>query len=149
MRQEDARAALDAVDDTRMKLADVAESPPWRHAAFGAVMAALVFSVSLPILFQGAVTAVAMAGVAVLAQGDRRRKGAFVNGWRVGKTLWVVLLILAVILGMMMLSVSTRGEPAPAPLAVLAAGGSFVGASVGSVIWKRVFRAEMRGSARL
>ena len=148
MRQDEARAALDAVDDTRMKLADVAQCPPWRHAAFGAVMAALVFSVSLPVVFQGGLTAVAMAGVAILAQGDRRRQGTFVNGWRAGKTRWVILLILAVVLGMMMLSLSTRGDPAPAPLAVLAAGVSFLGAAAGSVMWNRVFRAEMLGNAR-
>ena len=45
--QEEARAALDNIGQTRAQLAGLATCPPWRHAAFGLVLAILIGSISI------------------------------------------------------------------------------------------------------
>ena len=45
----EARAALDRVGKTRAQMAALGNCPPWRHAAFGAIMGLLVTGVGFPI----------------------------------------------------------------------------------------------------
>ena len=57
----EARAALDSIDDVQRDLALKATyCPPWRHAAFGAVMALLVLGQGFGIAIMAPLFAVAM-----------------------------------------------------------------------------------------
>jgi len=45
----EAQAALDSAAAVRAKIAEVGVCPPWRHAAFGAVMALLILGAHVDI----------------------------------------------------------------------------------------------------
>jgi hypothetical protein len=77
---DEARVALAAKSAAERDLAKLAICPPWRHAAFAAIMAALVASsaVALPVRF--AILAIVLVSIALVVRSDRRRLGVFVNG---------------------------------------------------------------------
>ena len=52
MSPAEARAALESVGATRAQIAAMGLCPPWRHAAFGAVMGLLVLGVGFPLGLQ-------------------------------------------------------------------------------------------------
>jgi hypothetical protein len=140
--QEQARAALDAKGSAEQNLARAAVCPPWRHAVFGLVMGSLVATPALPLPLRLAALALILIGIGLIVRSDRRRMGMFVNGYRRGKTLVVSLALLAIVLALYMFSVraATDGDHATPLLFGAAALGVSV---VGSVIWQRVFVAEL------
>ena len=72
----EARAALDSIDAAQRDLALKATyCPPWRHAAFAAVLTILVLGVGFGPAIQLPSVVIAMAGVAWLVTDDRRRYG--------------------------------------------------------------------------
>jgi hypothetical protein len=72
----EARAALDSIDDVQRQLAlQGTQYPLWRHAAFAAVMAALVLGQGFALPIQMALFVPAMAGLAWILADDRRRYG--------------------------------------------------------------------------
>ena len=139
---DEARTALDAMGASERKLAAAAACPPWRHAAFGLVMAALVAAPAVAMPLRLAVPALAFLAVLGIVQSDRRRTGMFVNGYRRGKTLFLTLGILVANLGLYLLSISAglRGETGTVILLSVAA---FLISVVGSVIWQRIFVREL------
>lgn len=143
MDSQQAREALGAMDGATRKFGEGFDCPPWRHAVFGAVMSALVFSVSLPQPWHVAVYVLTMASLIWIVRSDRRRNGAFVNGWRRGRTLPLTILVFLFMLGMMALSMSGRHAPFPSPRAVIAALLSFAGGVAMSIVWQRIYRAEL------
>lgn len=140
---EDALRALEAKGAAERDLARIAVCPPWRHAAFAGVMAALIVSpaVALPLRF--AVLTCAFAAIAIIVQSDRRRLGVFINGYRRGRTRLVTFPLLAV---MLLLGVGsfyasdTLGRPL---ISVVLAAVAFVAAYCGSVLWQKVFVREL------
>ncbi len=120
----EARAALDSIDDVQRDLALKATyCPPWRHAAFGAVMALLVLGQGFDIAIMAPLFAVAMLAVVLLVADDRRRYGLFINGYRKGRTL-------------------------PVTLALLGAAIAFGVAVAASIAWSRIYRRELlKGTA--
>lgn len=142
-----ARAALDSADAARAHIAALGACPPWRHAAFGAVMALLILGLGFPLAVQAACFVVAMAGMAWIAAYDRRRYGVFINGYRRGATRAVVAVILLGMLALVFVQIRFREQAAQTwvPFAVAAA--AFLFAVAGSVWWSRVFRREMERAA--
>jgi drug/metabolite transporter (DMT)-like permease len=142
-----ARAALDSSVAARAQIAALGLCPPWRHAAFGGVMALLVGGLGFPLAIQVGAMVVAMAGVALIASYDRRRYGMFINGYRRGATRPVVAALLLAIIALMALQIHFREQHAAiwVPLAVAAV--TFVVAVIGSVCWSRAFRREMERGA--
>jgi hypothetical protein len=140
----EAKAALGSIEDARMRLAAVAVCPPWRHAVFGLIMAALVVSVAFPTPLQMALLACALAGIAIVASTDRRRKGVFVNGWRRGPTLLVSVAIMAMMLGLMFIAAQVRDHGAPVWWAVGAGLGAFALGAGGSLAWQAVYVRSLR-----
>ena len=145
MDSNEAAAALAGISGAERRLADqIGPCPPWRHAAFGLVMALLVGGASLPLLWQATSMPVAMALVAVIARYDRRRYGVFINGYRRGKTLPLTLLLLGGTLVLLVAQIHAR----EAGLSVWTKAGitalAFAYAVAGSVVWQRVFLAELR-----
>ena len=147
MDSREAREALGAMQGATRKFGESFECPPWRHAVFGSVMAALVLSVSLPEPWHWALFGAAMLSLIPIVRSDRRRNGAFVNGWRLGWTLPVSVLVALFMGAMMMLSLSGRHDPFPSLRGVIAALLSFGGGMLFSIAWKRIYVAELSKSA--
>ena len=142
-----ARAALDSAGAARAHLATLGMCPPWRHGAFGAVMALLIGGAGFPLPVQMGCTPVALAGIALIVSYDRRRYGVFINGYRRGATRPVVAVLLLAIIALLFLQIHLReqGVALWVPLAV--AGAGFLVAVFGSIWWSRVFRREMERDA--
>jgi len=141
--EEQARLALMAKGAAEQDLARLAACPPWRHAAFAAIMAALVATPAAPLSLRFVVLALIFVAIVLIVQSDRRRLGVFVNGYRRGKTRLVTFPILALILLLYAASYHfalDRGQPMVS-LALAAA--SFVIGYIGSTIWQRVFVREL------
>ncbi|HEX7851071.1 MAG TPA: hypothetical protein VF485_15180 [Sphingomonas sp.] len=124
-------------------LARLALCPPWRHAAFAAVMATLVATPAVPMPLRFMVIALIFVAIALIVQSDRRRLGVFVNGYRRGKTRMVTFPMLALILMLYAASCYAaldRGRPM---ISLALAAVSFMIGYIGSVIWQRVFVREL------
>jgi hypothetical protein len=141
--RDEASRALAAKGAAEQNLARLALCPPWRHAAFAAIMAALVAApaVSVPVRF--AVLAAIFVAIGLIVRSDRRRLGVFINGYRRGKTRLVTFPMLVAILSLYVASYyfgDTEGRPAISlALGVVAFGIGYVG----STIWQRVFVREL------
>ena len=141
--EEQARLALMAKGAAEQDLARLATCPPWRHAVFAGMMAALVATPAVPLALRFVLLALIFAAIALVVQSDRRRLGVFVNGYRRGKTRLVALPMLALILLLYAAScyfALDRGQPM---ISLALAAASFVIGYIGSMIWQRVFVREL------
>jgi hypothetical protein len=147
MSPAEARAALDSATAARAQIAALGLCPPWRHAAFGAIMGLLVGGAGFPAPIQVGCTVVALFGIAFVASYDRRRYGVFINGYRKGATRPLTFALAAVIIALFAIQISLRDRGASS-LAHLAIGlVAFGVATWVSVFWSRVFRREMERGA--
>jgi len=149
MDRNEAAAALAGVNGAHERLAQqIGNCPPWRHAAFGLVMATMIgtASVSLPVQMVGLV--VAMALVVAIFLDDRRRYGVFINGYRRGATLPLTLSLAGLMAVMLVASVHAR----EAGLSLWTKAGitalTFAFATAVSVVWQRIYLRELRGGRR-
>ena len=139
---KDASEALRALKTVQGRFATRARWSWQRHAAFGAVMGALVASYALPLA--GTVAGMLLCCIAIVAivVRDRRRDGFFVNGYRAGRTRRVTALMLVVALGM--LAAALLGKEHGWWWAPLAAGALlFVFATRASMAWERAYREDL------
>ncbi|MDT8759508.1 hypothetical protein MZO42_12450 [Sphingomonas psychrotolerans] len=145
MDEQEAANALQAMRATRGRMAMRAHWSLGRHAAFGAVMGALVASYALP----GGWPMLGVAGCALaswaIVAGDRRRDGFFVNGYRRGRTRVLSLALLAMMLVALAAAIALREKGlAWAPLAI-GVGLAILG-TMASIGWERVYRRELEGA---
>ena len=142
--KEEALLALAAKGEVERNLATLS-CPPIRHAAFAAVMAALVGTQALPERIRVVAIALILASIYLIVQWDRRRLGVFINGYRMGKTRLVTFPMLGLIIGLSLAShyfAVTQKEPGISlALTVLA----FIVGYLGSTLWQRVFVSELSG----
>ena len=89
-----------------------------------------------------AVPALALFAVMAIVQSDRRRTGMFINGYRRGKTLWLTLGLLVVIVGLVMLSIRA-GDRGETVMVVLISAIAFLVSVGASIAWQRIFLREM------
>ncbi|KQM21342.1 hypothetical protein [Novosphingobium sp. Leaf2] len=150
MDKQEARAALAAAQGAADGLAQVSEAacPPWRHAAFGVVMAMMVLAAGMPLPIYAALFVLAMGGVAALAAWDRRRTGVFVNGFRRGPTLPVSLALLGGMLALVFAQVHVRENGLGIVPSLGLAGGAFVLACGASIVFQRIYLRELRKGLR-
>ena len=136
-------AALDAMGEAKAALARAADCPPWRHAAFGAVMGAIILSLGVPTPYNFAVQAVGLLGIAAIVVSDRRRMGVFVNGYRKGATRPITVLMLALMLvnGWAEAMEKEQGLSWETRAALPLFGAIL--ATMMSVQWQRIFRREL------
>ena len=141
--QEQARIALDAKGSAERELAGVPMCPPWRHAIFGLIMGALVASPAVPIPLRFALIAGIFSAIALVVRSDRRRLGMFINGYRRGKTLFVTIPMLIIVLALyaigLVRALDHGDRITPLMLGILAV----VLGTAGSVLWQRVFVREL------
>ena len=76
----DPRDALAAIERTEGRLATRMHWPLHRHAAAGVLQALFVVAWALPLPYMGALFAVAVAMMTLIAEADRKRDGMFVSG---------------------------------------------------------------------
>lgn len=148
MDKQEARAALAAAQGAADGLARASACPPWRHAAFGVVMAMLVLAVGMPLPVYAALFVLAMAGVAVLAAWDRRRTGVFVNGFRRGPTLPVSLVLMGGMLALVFAQLHVRENGLGILPKLGLAGCAFVLACGASIVFQRIYLRELREGLR-
>ncbi|MBO9624451.1 MAG: hypothetical protein J7500_17215 [Sphingomonas sp.] len=142
----EAREALDRIDASRAQLARAADCPPERHLAFAALMGGWALS-PLAGNYQPLTLAPLLLALILIVQWDRRRMGMFVNGYRRGRTRYVIAALLLLIMPLYVASIYFARETQLVWPSVAAAGAMTVIAYVGSTIWQRVFRREL-GLAR-
>lgn len=142
MIENEARAALAAKGDAERQLALAAACPPWRHVAFGAVMAVLVALPAVGPTLRIALLGCVVVAILLIVQSDRRRTGMFVNGYRQGKTRAIAFATLAVDLALYLASVFMADDGRVMAILALAAV-AFAVSVAGSVWWQRVFVREL------
>lgn len=145
MDSNEARQALDAVQGAREHLAQAMDCPPWRHAAFGAVMATLIAANAVARPFFAPLFVISMAATVWLVRGDRRRTGTFVNGWRRGRTLPLSGGLFVVLLALIFMARRGHSDVFVTPQGLLAIGLAFAIGTITSIAWQRVYLAELRG----
>jgi hypothetical protein len=139
----DARSALEAKQAAEAQMARAAVCPPWRHGLFGLIMGCLVATPAFDMPIRMGLLVLMLCLIPVIVHSDRKRTGMFINGYRRGKTRIVVFAILAVQMSLYAVSV-VRGighDDHLTPLLLGVVG--LVSATIGSVIWQRVFVREM------
>jgi hypothetical protein len=147
MSPDEARNALDKIGMTRAQMVAICNCPPWRHAAFGAIFAILIGSISISSTAQIVGTVIVLALVGLLVLHDLKRDGVFVNGYRRGATLPVTLIYVGVMILLVAAAMYMRlNDFSPWSKLGLAAI-AFALATGVSVKWSRVFRREMEGRA--
>ncbi len=139
----EARAALDNVGATRAQLAALGLCPPWRHAAFGAIMGLLIGGMGFPGTTQMATLAVAMGGLALVFRYDLKRYGVFVNGYRKGATRPFTFVLVGAMLALVLVQIWLLDQSASAGAHIAVGVAAAVIATGASVIWGRIFRREM------
>lgn len=140
----EAAQALEAMRQSRERLAQAADCPPARHVVFGLLMGGLVACQAAPPVWTLICEAVLMAGVGLVYLWDRRRTGMFINGYRAGRTRAVTAVVLLLVLGLGALGVWLKHGRGLVwgPLACGAA--AAVLATFGSVLWQRVYVRELK-----
>lgn len=138
----EAREALDHIDASRARLARAADCPPERHFAFAALMGGWALT-PLAGAYQPLALLPLLLGLVLIVRWDRRRMGMFVNGYRRGRTRYVIAALLLVIMPLYVASVYFARETQLIWPSVALAGAITLVAYVGSTIWQRVFRREL------
>ena len=140
----EAQAALDSMAEARRELARSGPKYPlWRHAAFAAVMAALVLGQGFGQPWSLLLMVFPMAAVAWLVTDDRKRYGVFVNGYRKGRTLPLTLTLVVLMLGAMGGEIYARSYGLGLLVKFGIAGFAFVVALAMSLWWTRIYDREL------
>jgi hypothetical protein len=143
MDRTEAAAALADVNRTEERLAERAHWPFHRHAMFGLLEGLLVAGIAQPTAMMGAMIAVAMALLVVCVTEDRRRHGMFISGFQGKSTRWVTVALLLFLVPMMAASALVRDGESAQPLGYALGAIAFAVCTAGSLIWQKVYRAEL------
>jgi hypothetical protein len=141
--KEEALLALAAKGEVEQNLASLSLCPPSRHAAFAAIVAALVGTPVLPLPMRFVVLALIFAGIFLIVQWDKRRLGVFINGYRRGKTRMIAFPMVVLILGLYFASYYFSISHKEPSISIVIAAGAFLIAYLGSMLWQRVFVSEL------
>lgn len=147
MTPEEARAALDGVDEVQHRLAEGPRYPFWRHAAFGVIMALFVLAMLLPSAMMALPTALGAVGTVLLVQSDKEKYGVFVNGYQKGPTRPLTFALVAVILTLLGLAIWMREIDGPLWAKIALPVAAWVVATGASLWWTAIYdRSLKRGS---
>lgn len=141
--REEASGALNGIRLAQRRLAGRARWSMVRHLGFAGLMAAMVASLALPVFPRLLLTVALLIGAALIVRRDKTRDGMFVNGWRFGRTFWVSLGTVAVVL-----TLTAAGQWVDRVLSVgwatLAAAAIVLPIGLGaSLLWEYVYREEL------
>jgi hypothetical protein len=144
MEATEAAAALSAMQESRARLAAVANCPPERHLAFAGILGGLVASQAAPPFVTMALEALFFAAIGLVVLWDRKRTGMFINGYRAGRTRPMTFSLLAVALSLgalgIWLKLSYGLVWAPVACGVVVA----IAAYFMSAAWQNIYRRELK-----
>lgn len=143
MYPHEADAALKSVSHTEEKLAERAQWPLHRHAMFGLCEGLLIAGLAQPALTTAAMFGAAMFLLVACVSDDRRRHGMFVSGWQRGATRPLMIALVAFLGTMACAAIYVRSGDEIAPLGLFIGLVTFVVCTVSSVVWERIYRAEL------
>jgi len=138
--------ALASIRDARASVDRNLDYPVAWDMLYGLVMALLVGGQGLPGLWASATFVFSMLGVVLMVQWWRKRFGWWVSGYSPKKARWVAFGMVAAMLPLMGLSLSTRLGDGVWWLPLLAAGLAWLVAVIGGRLWMRVYRKELAGT---
>jgi hypothetical protein len=139
-----ANEALKSIDAAEARLAGALKCPPWRHAAFGVVMATFIFALTVPSPIFAPAFLFAIVGVVWLLAYDRRTSGIFTHGLKSGPTLPIVVVLIIVMIALALIAIPARQIPFPSLRSMLCTGTAFIIATAASVLAKRIVVASLR-----
>lgn len=143
--------ALAAIAASRKTVHDRVSTHGWRYdLAYSAISAGMVGAQSLDSPFNVTSMTLGVLALVLMFQAEARRTGVKVTGVSPRNARWVAIALGAVFAGAMLGVVMARRlvDPIQLPLVVAAVmAAAFVIALFGSRLWRRVYRAEMRGDA--
>jgi len=143
MQALNAQSALDAKRQAEVQIARAANCPPWRHAVFGLMMGGLVASFAFDFVLRTAILVIVLAAIPIIIRSDRKRMGMFINGYRRGKTRYVIAGFLVLWLPLYAFSVYYGLELHNRVVPLVLGAITGVLGVVASMIWQRVFVREM------
>ncbi|MGC1784301.1 MAG: hypothetical protein WA708_17395 [Acidobacteriaceae bacterium] len=135
--------ALAAKGEVEQNLASLSYCPPSRHAAFAAIVAALVGTPVLPLQMRFVALALIFTSIFLVVQWDKRRLGVFINGYRRGKTRMIAFPLIVIILGLYFASYYFSISQKEPGISIALAAVAFLIAYLGSMLWQRVFVSEL------
>lgn len=135
---------LAMVEQTDRKLAQRMHWPLWRHAAAGLLQAMFVVSLATPMPLAALVMLAAVSSIFLIGASDRKRHGMFVNGWTSVKARPAIWLALGFTLGGFA-AILWLGEGINrwTPWAVPIVGTVFIGVTLASLWWEKLYQAEL------
>lgn len=143
MDSTEARNALVSTDTGNRKLAERAQWPLWRHAAFGLVEALLLIAWCLPIGAMVTCIVLALAGLGWMVTNDRNRNGFFVSGWSSKAAMPATIAACVVFMGAFVLVLMIGGPNQWTPIVPCAALFTFIGCTFSSIWWENLYRKEL------
>jgi hypothetical protein len=140
--------ALAAIEKSRRAVHDRVATGGWRYdLTYSALMAGMVGGQAFDAPFNVVASTVGLMGLVVIFQKETRRTGLKLTGvspkWARWVAIGIGLLFAACIVGLAIVRRMSPETPVPLIAAIAAAAG-FVVALIGSRLWRRVYRAEMR-----
>jgi hypothetical protein len=148
-RHEDAHRLLDEVRAANDELAKRAVAPVWYHPALGLLSGGYVAVQAAPIAARLIYLAVFLLGLAGLVHAYRRKTGMWVSGFRAGRTRWVAI-------ALMIVMILTYAVAAWLELRVGVHGAFLIGGAILAVVttaqgflWEAAFRRDLREDAGL
>jgi len=141
--ETDTARMLAEVEAARSDLADRARAPLWYHPALGLLAGGYVAVQAAPMGARFAYMALSAVGLLLLVRAYRRKTGMWVSGFRAGRTRWVALALLAVLWGVMGLTmwlewqVGVRGAFLVGGLVVA------VATTIQGFVWEAAFRRDL------
>lgn len=141
--------ALAAIEASRRTVHDRVATHGWRYdLSYAAICAGMVGAQALDIPFNVTGMTLGVLALVLMFQAEARRTGVRVTGVSPRYARWVAIALGAVMAGAMLGVVLARRLVEPAQLQLVVAAiiaVAFVLALIGSRLWRRVYRAEMRG----
>lgn len=144
MDKMDVAASLDAVRETREKMADKMYWPFWRHAATGAFLVVILLGQALPTEYGLIVTMLCVLPIFAIIAHDKRAHGMFVSGYQKGRTGWVIAAILALFFAAFFWVMFGMDDPLTDPRFWALEAVMFVVSTALSYLWAKVYREDLR-----
>lgn len=142
---EQAARALESLGEARAQLARRAKAPWWYHPALGVLAGGLVAAQALP--RPAVVLPLYGAGLLLLMQAYRRHTGLWVNGLRWGRTLWVMLPLLAATAVVAFVSLRYGHERGQRDVFLYCGAALALLVTAAGPLWERAFRADLARTA--
>lgn len=142
--------ALAAIEASRRTVHDRIATKGWRYdLTYAALAAVMVGAQVLDNPFNILGITLGVLGLAVLFQSETKRTGLLITGVTPRAARWVAI-AMGLLMGAIMLGLVALRFRTDLPVTGIGAGATgvaFVIALIGSRVWRRVYRAEMRGAA--